>query len=79
MVVDGLWSTVGTANFDSRSFAHNEESNVCVMDRDVARKLGRTFLDDAAVCDRLTLENWNRRSAWTRLQELLAAVLEEQA
>ena len=31
MVVDGVWSTVGTTNFDSRSFAHNEENNVCVL------------------------------------------------
>ena len=31
MVVDGVWSTVGTTNFDSRSFAHNEENNVCCL------------------------------------------------
>ena len=31
MVVDRLWVTVGTTNFDNRSFAHNEESNVCVL------------------------------------------------
>ena len=39
MVVDGLWSTIGTTNFDNRSFAHNEESNVCVFDRGVAGQL----------------------------------------
>src|SRR4029079_10720733 len=39
MVVDRRWVTVGTANFDNRSFAHNEESNVCVMDRTVANEL----------------------------------------
>ena len=32
MTIDGLWSTVGTANFDNRSFSHNEESNVSVLD-----------------------------------------------
>ena len=32
MVVDGVWATVGTTNFDSRSFAHNEENNVCFCD-----------------------------------------------
>ena len=32
MVVDGLWATVGTTNFDNRSFSHNEENNVCVCD-----------------------------------------------
>ncbi len=33
MTIDGLWSTVGTANFDNRSFSHNEESNVSVLRR----------------------------------------------
>ncbi|MEO8678119.1 MAG: phospholipase D-like domain-containing protein [Vicinamibacterales bacterium] len=79
MVVDGVWSTVGTANFDNRSFSHNEESNLCVADRGVASQLERTFLDDAAVCDRVTLGQWNRRGGWARLQELAAALLEEQA
>ena len=36
MIVDRRWSTVGTANFDNRSFAHNEESNVSVLDEGVA-------------------------------------------
>src|SRR4029078_8169798 len=30
MVVDGIWSTVGTTNFDNRSFALNEERNICI-------------------------------------------------
>jgi cardiolipin synthase len=38
MVVDGAWATVGTANFDNRSFAHDEESNVCFSDPDGCRK-----------------------------------------
>ena len=33
MVVDRRWVTIGTTNFDNRSFAHNEESNVCFFDR----------------------------------------------
>lgn len=79
MVVDGRWSTVGTANFDNRSFAHNEESNVCVMDAGTATQLERTFLADAEACDRVTLERWTHRGAWARAQELLAALFEEQA
>ena len=37
MVVDEVWATIGTTNFDNRSFAHNEENNVCVYDRKLAR------------------------------------------
>jgi cardiolipin synthase len=79
MVVDGVWCTVGTANFDNRSFAHNEESNICVMDRGLAQELERTFLADAVGCRSVTLKRWRRRGAWARSQELVAALLEEQA
>lgn len=39
MVVDGVWATVGTTNFDSRSFAHNEESNVCFYDAELVTQM----------------------------------------
>ena len=48
MVVDARWATVGTTNFDNRSFAHNEENNVCVYDAAWARRLHDIFLDDVA-------------------------------
>ena len=41
MVVDRRWVTIGTTNFDNRSFAHNEESNVCVFDRALAGQAAR--------------------------------------
>ena len=79
MVVDGRWVTVGTANFDNRSFAHNEESNVCFFDRTLAGQLQATFIDDLSGCQRVSLEQWRRRGGWARLQELIAAFLQEQA
>ena len=79
MVVDGVWLTVGTTNFDNRSFAHNEESNVCVFDRGLATELQQIFLEDQAVCERIELHKWQRRGAWARIQEFLASLFEEQA
>ena len=79
MVVDDVWVTIGTTNFDNRSFAHNEESNVCVFDRSLAGQLRRTFLDDVTACDVVRLEQWRRRGAWARTQEFVAAFLQEQA
>jgi cardiolipin synthase len=79
MVVDRRWVTVGTTNFDNRSFAHNEESNVCCFDRRLAEQLHAVFLDDLKGCARVTLEGWRRRGAWARAQEVVAAVLQEQA
>ena len=46
MVVDGVWATVGTTNFDNRSFAHNEESNVCFYDEPLVERMEATFRDD---------------------------------
>jgi cardiolipin synthase len=79
MVVDSRWVTVGTANFDNRSFAHNDESNVCVFDRALAEQLHATFLDDLNGCERLTIERWRTRGVWARAQEFVAAFLQEQA
>jgi cardiolipin synthase A/B len=79
MVVDRRWVTIGTANFDNRSFAHNEESNVCVMDRALAEQLHAVFLADLSGCERVTSEAWSRRGAWARAQEFFAAFLQEQA
>jgi cardiolipin synthase A/B len=79
MVVDGVWLTIGTTNFDNRSFAHNEESNVCVFDRPLARELEAIFLDDLAVCERIELRKWKQRGLWARTQEFFASFLEEQA
>jgi cardiolipin synthase len=79
MVVDERWGTVGTTNFDSRSFSHNEENNVCVYDRDWARALHQTFLNDVDGCDRITPEIWKRRGLLQRTKEVAASFLEEQA
>jgi cardiolipin synthase len=78
MVVDGGWFTIGTTNFDNRSFAHNEENNTCGYDKTLARQLHDMFEHDMSGCARLDLESWKRRGAWERAQELLAAFLEEQ-
>jgi len=79
MVVDRLWGTIGTANFDSRSFAHNEESNIGIFDRGVAGQLRAIFLGDLAGCRRVAWETWRHRGAWARAQEFLASFLQEQA
>jgi cardiolipin synthase len=78
MIVDGLWATIGTTNFDNRSFAHNEETSVCVRDADVAAQLERDFENDAARADRVQLDDWRRRGMLARASELVAWTLAEQ-
>ncbi len=78
MVVDGLWGTVGTTNFDSRSFAHNEENNVCFFDPPSVEKLRATFEKDLEICDRISLDKWRRRGSWAKTMELLCSMLKDQ-
>jgi cardiolipin synthase len=78
MMVDGLWSTVGTANFDNRSFSHNEESNVSALDEGIASQLTATFERDLAVCERITLERWRHRGLPHRAVEALASFVQDQ-
>ena len=78
MVVDTIWATVGTANFDNRSFALDEESNVCVYDRRIAEQLEAIFKEDLATSDRITLEQWRRRGIKARLLGVACVFLKEQ-
>ena len=78
MVVDGVWSTVGTTNFDSRSFAHNEENNVCVCDAALAKKLEEIFVSDITGCDPVTLEAWQKRPIMHKVVQGVVSLLQEQ-
>jgi cardiolipin synthase len=78
MVVDAIWATVGTTNFDNRSFAHNEENNVCCFDAAFAGQLNDMFQSDRRGCDRVELRAWQSRGLLQRAQEIVAAFLEEQ-
>ena len=78
MVVDDAWATIGTTNFDNRSFAFNEESNVSIHDRACVRRLVAIFEEDLAVSDRVTLDAWQRRGVFAKAQELVAALFEDQ-
>ncbi len=78
MIVDGAWVTVGTANFDNRSFALNEETNLCFHDRSIASELEAIFADDLRRCERVDLDRWHARGAWQRGKEAVAALIEDQ-
>ena len=80
MVVDRRWVTIGTTNFDNRSFAHNEESNVCLLRSPIwPRSSTKSFSRMSADAVRVTLKDWQRRGLWARSQELVASFLQEQA
>jgi cardiolipin synthase len=78
MVVDGVWATVGTTNFDNRSFALSEETNVCFHDPHLVDELRSIFCADLKKCDRIRFSGWKGRGTWQRIKEALAAVIENQ-
>jgi cardiolipin synthase A/B len=77
MVVDGAWATVGTANFDNRSFALSEETNVCFHDEALVEELRAIFASDLASCQKVALAEWRRRGQWQRTKERLASLIED--
>jgi cardiolipin synthase len=79
LVIDRLWSHVGSTNFDSRSFEINEEVSVGVLDEGVAEELAAAFERDLAECDEFTWEDWQGdRSVWHRTTDWFAQLLHEQ-
>lgn len=64
MVVDSLLVSVGSTNFDNRSFSLNDEANLNVMDADFARAQETVFENDWAKAKPMTLAQWEQRS-WT--------------
>jgi cardiolipin synthase len=79
MVVDGVWSVLGSTNFDHRSFGLNDEVNVAVLERALAARLEGDFAADLALSAAIRMEDWRRRALGERAFALLARVLERQA
>ena len=71
MVVDGLLSIVGSANFDNRSLELNDELNVAVFDRALAARLLQDFDRDLTQSKKLDLESWRERSPFERGRDWL--------
>jgi cardiolipin synthase A/B len=78
LVVDGVWSVLGTTNMDNRSFEHNDEDNVALLDRDVARRLLEDYQRDIEDSEEITLERWRRRAVWEKVVGPFVWILERQ-
>ena len=78
IVVDDCWASVGSANFDNRSFRLNDEANLNVFDQGFAREQARIFADDRARSTQVTLDQWRRRPVTERLEELVGRVMRHQ-
>jgi cardiolipin synthase len=71
MVVDGIYSTIGSINFDARSMAANAEESLAFYDRDFAAKMEAMFQNDTKRCQQITLKMWKHRGFPKRMSELI--------
>jgi cardiolipin synthase len=78
LVVDGVWSTIGSANVDWRSFVYNDEVSAVVVGRAFGDEMERIFANDLAKSAEVTRERWSARSASSRLSEATARWFESQ-
>jgi len=75
VVVDEVWTSVGSTNFDNRSFRLNDEANLNNLDPEFAAGMAEMFEQDKALSRRITLEEWRRRPLLERVTERLAGLL----
>jgi cardiolipin synthase len=75
VIVDEVWTSVGSTNFDNRSFRLNDEANLNVLDAEFAAGQADVFEQDKAKSRRITLEEWRRRPWRERAVERLASLL----
>jgi len=77
LIADGVWSVVGSTNFDHRSFELNDEVNLAVRDAAVAARLSEDFEKDLRESREITWEEWRDHRKY-RLYEWLGALIAKQ-
>lgn len=78
MIVDGLWTSVGSTNFDSRSFRLNDEANLNIYDAKFAQQEIAAFENDLKRARQITYEEWKNRPLTEKLLEHSLALLRSQ-
>jgi cardiolipin synthase len=73
-VIDGVFSTIGSINFDARSLHENAEDSLAFYDRDFGARLEAVFAADERYCREITYESWKRRGIEQRLAEVISNV-----
>lgn len=78
MTVDGVWSLIGSTNFDDRSFELNDEVGLGIYDSGFATELEAIFSEDLKYCQELNFEDWSRRGAGHKLMDGSVYLINEQ-
>ncbi len=75
-VIDGIFSVIGSINFDARSLHENAEESLAFYDREFGARLEAVFAADEKYCREITYERWKRRSLEQRLAEVVSGLFE---
>ena len=78
LIVDGLLTSVGSTNFDNRSFRLNDEATLNIVDQDFARIQTATFEADLALAKPVTYAQWQARPVREKFTEWLASLIDTQ-
>ena len=62
LLIDDIWATTGSANFDPRSFCHNEELDICSAQPKLVEGIKATFEKGFAQSNRISYQEWKQRS-----------------
>jgi cardiolipin synthase len=77
VTVDGVWSVIGSSNFDPRSVIFNDEVDAVVLGADTAKALEAMFERNQSVATRVDHEAWKHRPLRARLHEVYARIWEK--
>ena len=69
LVIDGVWSTVGSTNMEWWSFSTNDEVNAVILSREFATEMEKMFAGDLAESDQIRWEEWKKRPLLIKIRE----------
>ena len=78
MIIDGVWSVIGSANLDNHSREHNEENIFGIADQTFGAQMAKIFENDLSKSKLIDLTEWNKRGIWQRVREDVSRTLFEQ-
>ena len=78
VVVDGVWSMVGSSNLDHRSVIHNDEVDAVVLGRETGQQMEAMFEADLKQATPIELAAWKARPLSTKIKEIFYSVWRNQ-
>ena len=77
MTINGVWSAIGSSNFDDRSFDTNDEITLGIHDAGLAAQLDAVFEKYAPRCKEIELKTWQQRGLWHKFKDNAFYVINE--